>query len=362
MALLVFMFGGPSDGKRRDEMGSAHSVRSITLNPLRGKKARMGGRSHRLPLQSQGPFDKFANAMSESLQDGTAPAPLLSIGLAVYNAERYLKTSAESLLAQTFTDFELIISDNASTDSTGDICRELAARDGRVRYFRNEKNMGAAFNFNRAFHLSRGKYFKFAAYDDLYAPRYLEACLGLLEAEPGAVLVHSKYVDIDSEGKLMRSFESDPRYSASDPAKRFFYLTCANHACVHIFGIMRREVLADGPLIGSYVGSDRALLAELSLKGPFLDVQEPLFLHREHPERSTRAIPDIRRRTVWFDSSQAGKVALPALRLFSEYAKSLWRSRLGIGDKLRCAVQLAYWIRYNQDDVLADLRYWLRGR
>ncbi|MBD2214537.1 glycosyltransferase family 2 protein [Nostoc linckia FACHB-104] len=101
------------------------------------------------------------------------PLQRLSIGLPVYNGKKFIRESIDCILNQTFQDFELIISDNASTDNTEKICREYAAKDNRIRYYRNAKNIGCARNFHRAFELSTGEYFKWVAYDDLHAPEYL---------------------------------------------------------------------------------------------------------------------------------------------------------------------------------------------
>lgn len=289
-------------------------------------------------------------------------SPLLSIGLAVYNADRYLEETLESFLAQTFTDFELIISDNASTDRTEAICRGFASRDARIKYFRNPANLGAAPNFNRTFHLSKGRYFKFAAYDDLHAPEYLDRCIRLLDADPGAVLSHSKMIDIDAAGKPIRELDDELHTGSPSPSRRFRYLVCVNHSCVHVFGVIRREALAGTPLIGGYVGSDRVLLAELGMKGRFLEVPEPLFFHREHPERSTRAYPDMRRRTQWFDSSKANVIALPAFRLLQEYLRAIGRSDLGLPDRALCYLQLIRWLKRNGSNLRQDGQYWLRHR
>src|ERR1700761_38911 len=103
--------------------------------------------------------------------------PLLSIGLFVYNGERYIREAIDSFLSQTFTDFELIISDNASTDATEQICLDYAAKDSRVRYSRNPRNMGAGWNVRRVAELATGKYFRWAACDDRCEPDLLRTCV-----------------------------------------------------------------------------------------------------------------------------------------------------------------------------------------
>jgi len=113
--------------------------------------------------------------------------PLVSIGIPIFNAEEFLADALESLLGQTLGDFELLISDNASTDGTEEIGRAFAARDPRIQYVRNTQNLGASPNFNRVLEMARGKYFKCAAHDDLCEPTYLEKCVSVLEGDKEAV-------------------------------------------------------------------------------------------------------------------------------------------------------------------------------
>src|SRR5690348_15099471 len=115
-------------------------------------------------------------------------SPKLSIGLPVFNGERYLRAAVESLLQQDFEDFELIISDNASNDKTQELCQEFASRDGRVRYSRAEVNQGAAWNFANVVQLARGAYFKWAAYDDICLPAFLKRCVEALDGAPSSVV------------------------------------------------------------------------------------------------------------------------------------------------------------------------------
>src|SRR3954447_19823090 len=115
-------------------------------------------------------------------------SPLLTVGMPVYNAEQFLAKALDSFLDQTFKDFELLISDNASTDRTEEICRKYAARDRRIRYFRNAKNMGAGWNLRHVYSLAKqATYYKTAAHDDFLEPTFLEECIAALEADPGLI-------------------------------------------------------------------------------------------------------------------------------------------------------------------------------
>ncbi len=131
--------------------------------------------------------------------------PRVSVGLAVYNGENYLREAIDSILAQTFTDFELILSDNASTDKTQEICLEYAAKDKRIRYYRNDQNIGGIRNQIRTVELSRGEYYKLAAHDDVCAPDFLEKCVEVLDRDPSVVLCYPKTKIIDENGNFLKA-------------------------------------------------------------------------------------------------------------------------------------------------------------
>jgi glycosyltransferase involved in cell wall biosynthesis len=286
-----------------------------------------------------------------------ADEPVLSVGVPVFNGARYIEETLKSLLDQSFADFEIIISDNASTDATEEICRAYVMQDARIRYYRSETNLGAAPNFNRVFALSRGKYFKWAAYDDLYERDFLLRCVGALEEDPTIVLVYANVVKIDNAGRFIKKVAEELNVGSLRPHERFRDLTCINHSCFAVFGVIRSEVLKKTSLIGSYVASDRVLLVELGLFGRFHRISDHLFLHREHSERSTRAIPDLRKRVAWFDTKMTQSLVLPSLRLFYEYGRALRRCNLGKLEKSRCYYQLIKWWRWNMEGALRDLAF-----
>src|SRR5437660_501594 len=111
------------------------------------------------------------------MQNPAVDQPLVTIGLAVFEEECYLRGTLESLVAQDYANFRLIISDNASTDGTEGICREFEDRDPRIQYFRSASNVGAIANFNRTFELARGKYFMWAGAHDLWEPTFISTAV-----------------------------------------------------------------------------------------------------------------------------------------------------------------------------------------
>ena len=297
----------------------------------------------------------------------------MSIGLPVYNGGRYLPSTLDSILAQDFTDFELIVSDNASTDRTGEICRDYARRDARIRYFRNERNLGAGPNYDGCFHKARGTYFKWAAHDDCLAPTYLSKAVAALDAAPEAVLCTAGITEIGPNDEVLRTYaNSFPGIASPDPAVRFGAVIHARHQCEDFFGLYRRAALVGSGLHDNYSGSDRVLLAEMALRGPWVGVPEPLFLHREHEGRYTRAIllRDRREAALWQDSTvqddaKRGKAKAKAkapsthfhLVVYRKYLHLVRKNVRSPGARMACYWQLARWWATDGHlpDVLRDL-------
>ncbi len=281
---------------------------------------------------------------AESRRTASGRPPLVGLGLPVYNGENYLREALDSLLAQTWTDWELILSDNGSRDGTEEICREYAGRDARIRYLRVERNRGAAWNFNRVFRLSRSPFFRWTAHDDICAPGLLEGCVRALVGDPGAVLCHPRTRIIGPRGEFLGDYATRLRTDSADAALRFHDCLCIDHACFPIFGLIRADRLRRTRLLGDYTGSDRNLLAELALQGPFIEVPEFLFLRRDHPGTSTRRFPTPRERAAWFRSESDRRVGInPTIRRALGYWQSLNRAPLTPQDRLACLGVLGKW-------------------
>lgn len=212
--------------------------------------------------------------------------PLVSIGLPVYNEERFVRRTIESLLAQDYPNLELIISDNGSTDGTGQICRHFADSDRRVRYERSEINLGAFVNFNRAFDLTSGQYFMWAGAHDLWETRFVSLALGMLEADPGLVLVYPQAKTIDAAGNQIGIVEDDFESRDRSALKRYLHLIWKIQSCNMFHGLIRREALTRARLKHVW-GADVILLAELSLHGGIAQVPQVLFYRRQvRPEET----------------------------------------------------------------------------
>jgi len=280
--------------------------------------------------------------------ESAAEVPLVSVGVPVFNGEAFLEDAIRSVLAQTLDNLELILCDNASTDRTAEICRDYEGRDARVRYFRNPRNLGAAANYNLAFSHARGRYFKWLAHDDRMLPSFLAKTRRILDERADAVLCNTVVSYIDSGGARIGLY--DTRLAGADslsPSERFGWLVLRSHTCVDFFGLIRREALSGSLLHGSFHGADRALLAQLALRGRMIKLPAPLLAIREHPNRYTRAQRRAGDRAAWHDGDTGGKASFPTWRLYGEYLKMVQREALTPTERSRCYAVLARWWGYN---------------
>ena len=282
--------------------------------------------------------------------------PQVSIGMPVYNGEQYVQVSIESILNQTFQDFKLIISDNASTDRTQEICQKYADQDNRISYHRNIENIGGPSNYNRVFELSSSKYFKWAAYDDVLAPEFLRKCVNVLDNDPSIILCHSKTGRIDKDGNLLDYYNRGmlKRISSPRPHERFGDLITRCYTTCPIFGVFRTNSLAKTSLQGSYIGADRNLLAEIGLMGRIYQIPECLFFWRDHPDSYTSIFygsysnqmatldPNrLRMETSWW--SKQDSTSFTHWKNCIEYLRSVNRVSLSLFEKLLCDAQIFRW-------------------
>jgi glycosyltransferase involved in cell wall biosynthesis len=292
-----------------------------------------------------------------------APSPV-SICLPVYNGQEFVASAIQSHLDQTFGDFELIISDNASTDGTEEICRGFARKDPRVRYERSDINLGCAPNFNRAYQFVRSEYIRWAAHDDQVAPTHLAECLAALKANPDAVVAQSRVSVIDESGSIVPVYDGehppaqralgarpwqdlyDPprRLSDHDPATRFAELLIRTLWCFEIYGLMRKEHVDRTTLHGSFYGSDKVLLAELVLMGRIIEIDQPLFLRRAHAGSSMHFKTDAERENWIATQTKRSRLLSPRVSCLLGYCNAIRKSPLGFEDRMHCWAVIARWM------------------
>ncbi len=284
--------------------------------------------------------------------------PKVSIGLPVYNGADYVAEAIESILNQSFQDFELLIQDNASTDATEDICLAYAARDRRVSYVRNPGNVGAAGNYNLVFERARGRYFKWAAHDDVCAPDFLERCVEALDRDPAVVLCCGQTVLINDDGSPVdydgeqkcyvtrhgeRVGQIDPLHRAGGdrPAGRFWDVLVRTMRTFEIFGVIRSDMLRRTHLHGGYYGSDKVLLAELSLLGRFHLLPQVLLSRRCHRNQSSNMA--LTQKSSWIGGGKAnGWLTLRLRKVIPGYIEVVHDAPIAIAQKAMCYGAIVY--------------------
>lgn len=280
--------------------------------------------------------------------------PKVSIGLPVYNGERFLEKVLDGLLAQSFQDFEIIICDNASSDGTPAICSAYAELDERVRFIRNPRNIGAAPNFNKTFQQARGEYFAWAAHDDVHHPGFLEACVAVLDKDRDAVLVHTLVDIVDDGGSRLRTSRSGDRVvlpdgqsirrydrahiaEASRPDVRFRQVLHEVFWCFQLFGMIRTEALRHTRLRRSYHGANKVLLADLALMGRFVQIEKHLYARRA--DRLLASYTKLKRQRDWIDPNGPG--GLPMVHRLRDYSRAILKSPLPLSQRIYCFASFA---------------------
>jgi glycosyltransferase involved in cell wall biosynthesis len=287
------------------------------------------------------------NVEDDNVDDKVNTVPRLTVGLPVYNGERYVAESIEALLGQSYQDFELIISDNASTDGTPAICERYARQDSRIRYYRQPRNIGLAPNHNFCVQQARGELFKWAAGDDLYHRDLLLRCVEALDERPEVVLVHAYTAMIDGDGKMFQANDYALGTSAPHAPERFRSLL-NDSGGDDDGGVIRRAVLLRTAMKDSYHHADRTIIAELALHGPFYHVPEWMYFRRDHPGRAERAHPSVRARCANMDPRRANPWRHPVPRLIGEYlwayVRMIQSAPLTSAERLECYGHLAAWV------------------
>jgi len=289
--------------------------------------------------------------------------PTVSIVLPVYNGQRYIRYAVESVLGQTYRDFELCILDNASTDATEDICNSYVRQDSRIRYHRHPKNLGASLNHILGFKMALGKYVKLLAHDDAWDPTLLEKSVRVLDEHPEVVLVYPRTRWIDKNGDVIGDFQTNIDFSSTRARDRVGAVVHGRHRAYPIFGLARRSAMAKTDNLKPYVDSDRVWLAQLALQGPFYEIKEYLFLSREHD--GGRYAGSTNTPTValaWFDPTKKQKLILPYMRLYREYLKSVVRADLPMREKAASFYVVAtclrnrWWRNLFKEDVVRIMK------
>lgn len=284
---------------------------------------------------------------------------LVSIGVPIYNESLYLRKALDSLLAQSYENFELLISDNGSTDGTPDICCDYLKNDKRVRVFWNDKNSGAIKNFNRVFEAASGKYFMWASGHDLWHPDFVLKCKAILDEDDDVVISYPTTLLIDLEDQPLPTVPTYIDTRGLDRLTRFSHTVWAM-TTMHIYGLIRTDALKKTRLAVETLSPDHVLLAELSLLGTFAHVNEILFRFRV-----TSHTPDwesfVRRQVVNLVGANGTPFRFPAWRYLREMLSA---SRIV---PMRFKERLDYWssafvgvLVRNKGNLLRDVAWALK--
>ncbi len=310
-------------------------------------------------------------------------SPEITIGLPVYNGERYLRAALDSLLSQEFQNFEVVISDNASTDGTADICKSYASQDKRIRFYRNVSNIGSGPNYRRVFELSRSKLFKWHAHDDLCYPSFLSRCYDVMKAAPSStVLVYPRCQFIGEHGEPINRPSDSLESSARQPHRRIAKILRRVSHGGPLWGVIRADCLRRTLLTGTVSYWDDLLLAELSLLGQLKEIPEVLFEVRCYQGNAVAMASAEQGQEVAVNAAKANRRTRRALREWTdpsspmpsiwlpihqercwEYLKRVHHVRLSLVTKSLCYLTVpavVYWRCFI--DFAGPCKHWLLGR
>lgn len=258
----------------------------------------------------------------------------VTIGVPVYNAERHLEGALRDLAAQTYRDIVVVVSDNASTDRTEQICRDLAATDARIRYFRRDVNIGAARNFVRCVELAETPYFRWAASDDRSAPTFVERCVEVLDAHPDVVLAYPKTLLIDGAGAEIGRYEDGVHAVDGDPVARYQRVMKNLRLVNAIYGVVRLDALRRTQIHGSYPSADVVVFEEIALHGKIWEVPEYLLMRRLHAD--AHSAMSVEGKEAHYNPTHRG-VGYQQWRMARERMAVVGRAPLSLRDRLRLA-------------------------
>lgn len=293
-------------------------------------------------------------SMKANTVTGSTDGPLVTIGLPVFNASRYLDECLTSLVGQTYLNIRIVIADNASTDDTLAICGKYAARDSRISIIHADKNRGAAWNHRRLLELAKGTYFHWQGADDTVAPSFVAACVAALEANPHAVLAYPLTEIIDDDGVVIRKTSERLPLGATDPRVRFAALL-SPWSITHspFYGLMRLSATAALPPYGAFLASDRTFLAELALRGSFVQVEEFLMFRRYHAKHATQTDKSEREHA---DPESAHKFRPREFRVLREHLGAAWRAPASPIGKFRYFASVWAWVVAQRGTFITEAR------
>jgi len=285
--------------------------------------------------------------------------PKISIGMPAYNSERTIASAIDSLLAQSFKDFELIVSDNASSDSTLEIVQRFAAADPRIQLVRQAQNIGANANYTYVARCARGKYFKWASSSDWYDSTFLERCIEFLELNNDAVLAYPRTRVFQNIPSKYLEYDSDIDVCEENPEDRLMHVIRKIRLNNVMNGLIRTEYLRKTRYIERYPSADVVLVGNLALLGKLKLLPEPLYYRRMESETSTSLMsPEAIERHHY--PNPTIRSLFPSWKLYIGWMRISLSATINMKQRKRVMVivtRMAYW---NWKDLINDIRMALR--
>lgn len=286
---------------------------------------------------------------------GSIHKPRVSIGMPLYNREKYVGAAIESHLCQTYPDFELIITDNASTDGSEEICRAYAAKDSRVKFFKNPENLGATGNYRRCWELSTGEFFRWTPSDDMVSPNLLERAVAVLDQDPSVFVAYPRTKLINAKGEIIGDFDERLHLMEDRASERWKGV----HRNIRLgnlhYGLNRADKFRKTGLMRNYNGGDFPLIAEMSLYGKFYEIQDAFFYRRMHEEASS-ALKDGADVMAFYDPKKREEFFLYYWTHFGADLKSVFRAPISLSEKFRIYAFQARCLVWGRQQYLNEVK------
>lgn len=286
--------------------------------------------------------------MEITLETEIKTPPKVSIGMPAYNSAKWIGSTIDSILNQSYKNIELIISDNASTDNTQKLCEEIAKKDSRVKYYRNESNIGVSENFNAVFKYATGEYFKWTSSSDLLKETFIEKCLNVLQMREDVVLVCPGTLLFTDQLDDAEEYDFDVTIEDERPSDRFIHYLKDVKLNNIMNGLVRSDVLALTSLYKKYLSADVNMIAELTLYGKLVTLPEFLFCRRMDEETATK-YKKIEEVMLYYVPDAKRSMLFQNWRVHFEYFLAVLKSPIEKFEKKRIYRHLlkrVYWDRY----------------
>lgn len=268
---------------------------------------------------------------------------LVTVGLPVFNGAAHLQLTINAILKQSYKNIELIICDNASTDETAKIAAQSASEDQRVKFIKNESNIGIFNNFSRVLREASGEFFMWAAYDDLHFPGFIEECVERLFENPHAVLCQTRVVVCLENPQQIIYYANLDSFHSKVRVERRYKETLYNFPAVAIYGVYRTNVAKGIPGFRNIPGGDLLWVQELSLAGEFIQSEKTLFQYIARVEWNSFE-NDLK--NLGFQSTYFRYPILRAIATLLDQIKSILRSHNSTVSKIRLmTIAVQYSIR-----------------